>query len=49
MMTEREDLIQKAEDSVTEVFNDRSVSRSETAIDLTNLQDFIQIMLDTLN
>ncbi len=50
-MTDREKLIQKAEKAISEVFSDRSdsVSRSETAGDLEDLQDFIDIMLDTLD
>jgi len=47
-MDTRNSLIQKAEDAISEVFSDRSVSQIETAQDLRDLQDFIDTMLDTL-
>ncbi len=47
-MSERDDLIQKAEDAITAVFSDRSVSQTQTEQDLEDLQDFVSEMLDTL-
>ena len=47
-MGERDDLIEQAENAISEVFSDRSVSQAETADDLRTLQGFIDTMLDTL-
>ena len=49
MSEERERLIEKAEESITELFSDRSVSQKETSEDLEELQGFIDTMLDALN
>ena len=47
-MIDREHLIEKAENAIEAVFNDRSVSQKETAEDLEDLQVYIDIMLSTL-
>lgn len=47
-MKARDNLIQEAEDAITEVFSDKSVSQIETAQDLKDLQGFIDTMLNTL-
>ena len=44
----REDLIEKAQEAINEVFGDRSVSQEETAQDLRELQGHIDVLLDTL-
>ncbi len=47
-MKERDELLENAQDAISAVFSDRSVSQAETAQDLRDLQGFIDIMLDTL-
>ena len=42
------DLIEGAEEAITEIFNDRSVSPAETKERLEDLVGFIEVMLDTL-
>lgn len=42
------DIVELAEDAITDVFNDRSVSQSETKERLGGLIDFINTMLNTL-
>lgn len=43
-----EDVIEKAEEAITEVFNDRSATQMETKERLSELAEFIQDMLNTL-
>ena len=49
MSTVRENLIKEAEDAITAVFSDQSVSQEETAIDLSELQGLIDTMLESMN
>ena len=44
----REELIEEAEEAITKVFSDQSVSQQQTAEDLHELKSFIDTMLDTL-
>lgn len=47
-MTEREELIERAQNAITAVFSDTSVDQATTAADLEELQEFIKDMLNTL-
>jgi len=47
-MTENEELYQKAEEAITALFSDMSVSKSECRDNLNGLQDFIDSMLSAL-
>ena len=44
-----EDLIEQAEEAITAVFNDKSLSADETETALNDLKGFIDVMLDSLN
>lgn len=48
-MKEHEELIQKAEEAIRNLFSDETVPQSETAGDMNVLQDFISTMLDALD
>lgn len=48
-MSERDNLIEDAQEALTNVFNDMSVDQSQTADDLNGLKSFIDDMLNTLN
>ena len=48
MGNKREDLIEQAENAISEVFDDISVGQTETVEDLRDLQGIIDTMLDTL-
>ncbi len=48
MSEELDNLVGKAEESITNVFSERSVPQSETATVLRELQGFINTMLDAL-
>ena len=41
--------LERAQDAITEVFNDTSVSQSETRMQLKDLIEFIQDMVNTLS
>jgi len=49
MATKNENLIDDAEKAITDLFNDKSVGRPETADTLSELIGFIQDMIDTLD
>lgn len=47
-MSERDDLIQRAEDAIGEVFNDVSVSPDKTKEDLEGLAEVIEAFIASL-
>ena len=49
MSNEREQLIEKAEEVINEVFGDTSVLQSQIKEDLDGLIGYINTMIDTLN